>query len=145
MEVSHTVRVLLVDDERLLLTMMGRALRALRPDWELEVASDGHEAMRLLRSRKVDMLVTDLQMPGMDGMALLMQVRRDPDLARLPLILISAQDDRSSMRQGICLRSLINVSIISGIRLTGRKLEMCTISGSQFGAKYCLLRQSVCL
>jgi len=100
-EVSHTVRVLLVDDERLLLTMMGRALRALRPDWELEVALDGHEAMRLLRSRKVDMLVTDLQMPGMDGMALLMQVRRDPDLARLPLILISAQDDRSSMRQGM--------------------------------------------
>jgi len=100
-EVSPTVRVLLVDDERLVLVLMRRALRALRPDWELEVASDGLEALSLLKSQKVDMLVTDVQMPGMDGMALLMQVRRDPDLARLPLILISAQDDRNSVRQGM--------------------------------------------
>jgi len=50
----------------------------------------------------VDILITDVQMPGMDGMALLMQVRKDPELARLPLILISAQDDRSSLRAGMC-------------------------------------------
>jgi DNA-binding NarL/FixJ family response regulator len=95
------MRLLLVDDERLILTLMSRSLLALRPNWEVAVASDGLEAMRLLKSQRVDMLVTDVQMPGMDGMALLMQVRRDPELARLPLILISAQDDRTSVRQGM--------------------------------------------
>ena len=49
----------------------------------------------------MDVLITDIQMPAMDGMALLGQVRHDPELARLPLILISAQDDRSSIRGGM--------------------------------------------
>ncbi len=95
------MRVLLVDDERLVLAMATRALNAKRPEWLVETASDGFEAMQVLRSKPVDILVTDVQMPGMDGMALLMQVRRDPDLARLPLVLISAQDDRSSVRLGM--------------------------------------------
>jgi DNA-binding NarL/FixJ family response regulator len=95
------MRVLLVDDERLLLVSLTRALKVQRPDWVIDTASDGVQAMALLRSQPVDILVTDIQMPGMDGMALLMQVRRDPDLARLPLILISAEDDRSSVRKGM--------------------------------------------
>jgi len=57
--------------------------------------------MRLLKSQHVDLLITDVQMPGMDGLALLMQVRKDPCLAGLPLILISALDDRSSVRKGM--------------------------------------------
>lgn len=95
------MRVLLVDDERLLLTSLSRALRVQRPAWVIDTASDGVQAMALLRSQLVDILITDIQMPGMDGMALLMQVRRDPDLARLPLILISAEDDRLSVRKGM--------------------------------------------
>jgi DNA-binding NarL/FixJ family response regulator len=96
------MRLLLVDDERLLLTSLLRALQRLRPEWVVETAADGLEAMRKLKSALPDLLVTDVQMPGMDGMALLTQVRRDPALAGLPLILISAQDDRSSLRQGMC-------------------------------------------
>lgn len=96
------MRLLLVDDERLLLTSLLRALQRLRPEWTVETAADGLEAMRKLKSALPDLLVTDVQMPGMDGMALLTQVRRDPALAGLPLILISAQDDRSSLRQGMC-------------------------------------------
>jgi DNA-binding NarL/FixJ family response regulator len=95
------MRVLLVDDERLLLVSLTRALKVQRPDWAVETASDGIEAMRLLKSQPVDILITDVQMPGMDGLALLMQVRSDPYLAGLPLILISAQDDRSSVRRGM--------------------------------------------
>ena len=95
------MRVLLVDDERLLLVSLTRALQVKRPEWVIETASDGVEAMRLLKSQHVDLLITDVQMPGMDGFALLMQVRKDPYLAGLPLILISAQDDRSSVRKGM--------------------------------------------
>jgi len=95
------MRVLLVDDERLVLAMATRALQVKRPEWIVETASDGLEAMQVLRSKPVDILITDVQMPGMDGMALLMQVRRDPELAQMPLVLISAQDDRSSVRQGM--------------------------------------------
>jgi DNA-binding NarL/FixJ family response regulator len=95
------MRILLVDDERLLLASLTRALRVQRPDWMVETAGNGEEAARLLKPLGVDILVTDIQMPGMDGMALLRQVRNDPALARLPLILISGQDDRSSVRAGM--------------------------------------------
>lgn len=95
------MRVLLVDDERLLLVSLTRALQVSRPDWVVETASDGVEAMRLLKAHPVDILITDVQMPGMDGLALLMQVRSNPCLAGLPLVLISAQDDRSSVRRGM--------------------------------------------
>ena len=43
------MRVLLVDDERLLLISLTRALRVKRPEWIIETASDGVEAMRLLK------------------------------------------------------------------------------------------------
>jgi DNA-binding NarL/FixJ family response regulator len=95
------MRLLLVDDERLLLAAVTRALRRERPAWVVDTAPDGVEALRLLRSRPVDLLISDVQMPAMDGMALLRAVRQDPELAKLPLILISAQDDRSAIRTGM--------------------------------------------
>lgn len=95
------MRVLLVDDERLLLASVTRALQVKRPGWEVATAANGLEALAILRARPVDILVTDVQMPAMDGLALLRQVRREPELARMPLILISAQDDRSSVRMGM--------------------------------------------
>ena len=55
-------------------------------------------AMQVLKSQFVDFLVTDIQMPGMDGMALLMQVGQDPELARLLLILISGPVSRNWCR-----------------------------------------------
>ncbi len=95
------MRMLLVEDERIQLAVLARSLKALRPDWEVLTASDGAEAMGILRTRPVDLLATDIQMPGMDGMALLAQVRRDPALAHLPLIFITGQDDRASLRSGM--------------------------------------------
>jgi DNA-binding NarL/FixJ family response regulator len=95
------MRALLVDDERLLLASVLHALRVERPAWVIETAGNGLEAMRILKSKQIDILITDIQMPGMDGMALLRQVQRDPEFARLPLILISALNDRSSVRAGM--------------------------------------------
>ena len=97
------MRLLLVDDERLLLASVTRALRLERPDWIVATAPDGAEALRLLRSTPVDLLISDVQMPAMDGMALLRAVRLDPELAKLPLILISARDDRSDIRTGMAM------------------------------------------
>lgn len=95
------MRLLLVDDDRTILTSLTRGLRVERPDWDVVTASDGVKALRLLRSSKVDILVSDVLMPTMGGMALLEAVRTDPNLAALPLILISGSDDRPSIRSGM--------------------------------------------
>jgi DNA-binding NarL/FixJ family response regulator len=95
------MRILLVDDDRLLLASLARILRVERPQWQLATAQDGAEALRVLRVEPVDLLVTDLHMPGVGGMALLAAVRQDPILRNLPLIFITAETDRITMRQGM--------------------------------------------
>jgi len=144
------MRVLLVDDERLLLAVLTRALRVQRPTWDIETASNGIEALRLLRERPVDILITDLQMPAMGGMALLGQVRRDPELGRLPLILISAQDDRTSVRTGMSsgaddflTKPFTAEELIQAIEGRLRRLEQGSDSSAQAESLQADLRTSL--
>jgi len=95
------LRILLVDDDRLVLASLSHFLRLKRPDWEISVATDGADALRLLREEPTEVLVTDIQMPGVGGMALLSIIREDPALAHLPLILMTAHSDNTTMRQGM--------------------------------------------
>jgi DNA-binding NarL/FixJ family response regulator len=95
------MRILIVDDERLTLDFMHRSLRHHRPAWEVFTAANGAEAMVLLRSMRFDLLVTDIQMPTLDGLGLLASVRGDAILRHLPLIFITSRDDRASIRLGM--------------------------------------------
>jgi DNA-binding NtrC family response regulator len=77
-------RILLVDDEPSLLRSLARALRALRPSWNVHVAESGTEALLSLERYTYHAVVTDIEMPGLDGLALLARVRSaHPDVARL--------------------------------------------------------------
>jgi len=97
----ESMRLLLVDDDPQLLRLVAKYLRIAREHWTVFVASDGAEALRVLRQEPVDMMVADIQMPTMDGLSLLAEIRRDPVLARLPLILASGRVDRASVRGGM--------------------------------------------
>lgn len=79
--VQRPHRFLLVDDDPLMLRSMGRLLRKAHPDWEIATAESGEEALTELASQSYDVLVTDLQMPNMDGLSLLSQVAaRHPEI-----------------------------------------------------------------
>lgn len=69
-------RVLFVDDEPNILDGLRRMLRPLRNEWEMRFASSGPDALTQLTAQPADVLVTDMRMPGMDGDALLGEVRR---------------------------------------------------------------------
>ena len=100
-EHGDALKILLVDDDRLLLAAFSRLLTLKRPHWEIATANDGAEAMHILKGTPVGILVTDIQMPGIGGMALLGLVREDPALASLPLILMTAHSDTATMRRGM--------------------------------------------
>ncbi len=68
------VSVLFVDDEALILQTIQRILRG--GSLEVLVASDAKEAMGILDQRRVDVLVSDIDMPGMDGLALIAWTRK---------------------------------------------------------------------
>ncbi len=78
-------RVLLVDDERMVLRAMRRVVLSRHPDWDVLCALNADEALRLLvEYDKVDVMVTDLSMPGLDGVVLLNIVKeRYPQVVRI--------------------------------------------------------------
>ncbi len=71
-------RILIVDDEDIVLKSCLRVLQKL--DFEIDTAYSGHTALDNLEKKKYDIVVTDLMMPGMDGMQLLEEIKkRYPD------------------------------------------------------------------
>lgn len=78
--------VLFVDDDQAILDSLRRGLVYAHGDWTLLFAEGGAQALEIMTCLKVDAIVSDLAMPGMDGTALLAQVReRHPQVARIVL------------------------------------------------------------
>jgi len=85
-------RLLFVDDEPMVLKGLQRTLRKMRHEWEILYAEGGEAALALLASQPVDVVISDMRMPGMDGAQLLGLVKdRFPQIVR---IILSGQLDR---------------------------------------------------
>jgi CheY-like chemotaxis protein len=65
--------------------------RLLADRYAVDVAVDGEEAFAIIKSRRPDLVLTDVMMPRLDGLALLQFIRADPELRDLPVILLSAR------------------------------------------------------
>jgi DNA-binding NtrC family response regulator len=93
-------RILLVDDERSFVLSLAEGLRLYAPWLEIETAGNGLEALEILKARRIDLLVTDLRMPGMNGFELLERMRGE--YPGLPVFVISAHiggDVEARLRQ----------------------------------------------
>jgi DNA-binding response OmpR family regulator len=78
-------RILLADDEPKLCDLFARDLEGL--GYDVRTASDGHEVMAVLEAEAVDLLVTDINMPDMNGIEILVALRDRG--SRMPVIAIS--------------------------------------------------------
>lgn len=81
-------RVLVVDDTASARQAIGQVLRD--AGHEVELAGDGQAALELLIARPADLVITDLEMPGMDGLALTRRLRASRLWAQLPVVIVSA-------------------------------------------------------
>lgn len=88
---KRALRVLLVEDSHTMRIFLSQKLRALLPDVHVLEAEDGKSAMRRLTTESVDLVVTDLRMPGMDGEDLVQTLKGNPLLRRKPILVISAE------------------------------------------------------
>jgi HD-like signal output (HDOD) protein/CheY-like chemotaxis protein len=78
--------VLFVDDDERVLRGIRRTMQTAHPDWEMSFAADSEAALTHLEETGADVIVSDGQMPGVDGLALLQLVRmRHPEIARIML------------------------------------------------------------
>ena len=77
-------RLLVVDDESEVREMLARHFRLL--GYSMEVAANGREALEVLARTRIDVVVSDIRMPEMDGVALLREVRRQYPMIRVIMI-----------------------------------------------------------
>ncbi|MDI9404410.1 MAG: response regulator [Limnohabitans sp.] len=86
---SKPARILVVDDEAHIVHVVALKLR--NAGFQVETAGDGDEALTLLQSRGIDLVVTDLQMPMMSGIELARAMSKDAVLANIPVLMLTAR------------------------------------------------------
>jgi two-component system phosphate regulon response regulator PhoB len=93
------VTVLVVDDDPVIVQL-------LRVNFELDgfrvlSAGNGEEALAEVRKERPDVVVSDIMMPKMDGLALVKELQADPETAGLPVILLSAKAQSADVTRGL--------------------------------------------
>jgi len=88
-----------VDDDEGNRTMLARRLARLGHD--VVTASDGNEALARLRQQPFDLLLLDIQMPGLNGYQVLDAMKQEPALAQVPVVVLSASDETSRVARCI--------------------------------------------
>ena len=91
--------ILVVDDSITTRSLERSILEA--HGYHVEVAVDGVEALEKLREKPADLVITDILMPRMDGFQLLAQIKKDKQLARVPVIVVTSLDQRQEHERGI--------------------------------------------
>ncbi len=87
-------RVLVVDDSRLSREAAARQLAA--AGYHPVTADDGFEAWEMMGERRFDAVVTDLEMPRLDGLDLIERIRREPTLRGLPVLVLSSRTSKAT-------------------------------------------------
>ena len=81
-------KALTVDDSKLARMMMASAFRRIRPEWQLLEAANADNALDVISAGSVDVALVDLNMPGIDGLALVAKIREKHP--RMPVAVVSA-------------------------------------------------------
>lgn len=92
-------RVLVVDDSLTVRELERKLLDS--HGYHVEVAVDGMEGWNTVRGGRFDLVVTDIDMPRMDGFELVTLIKRDPNLKSLPVMIVSYKDREEDRRRGL--------------------------------------------
>lgn len=99
MNKKKSMSVLIVDDEEMMRDLLKRILS--RGGFEIITASSGNEALKKLATNQVDLVISDIKMPGMDGFELLKEIRSNyPDLS---VIMMTAFGDTYTVKDALLL------------------------------------------
>ncbi|MDH3675499.1 MAG: response regulator, partial [Anaerolineae bacterium] len=91
--------ILIVDDEEVGCKTLKALL--LPEGYDMAFASHGQEALDLVVMLRPDVILLDVMMPEMDGFEVCRQLRANPQVAEVPVIMVTALDDRDSRVKGI--------------------------------------------
>jgi adenylate cyclase len=98
------VQVLLVEDDQEFAEMYRLKLEA--DGYEVSIAEDGEEGLRLALAMRPDLVFLDIRMPRLDGLEMLERLRRDPVTAELPVVILSNYGEDELRKRGFDLGAL---------------------------------------
>jgi two-component system chemotaxis response regulator CheY len=96
--------VLLVDDSETMRAMIKRVIKLSGFETEnIYEAANGQQALEVLDDHWVDLVLTDIHMPEMDGLELLRRLSVDPVLSKLPVIVVTSEGSEQPIREALTL------------------------------------------
>jgi DNA-binding response OmpR family regulator len=95
---NNNQSILIVDDEETIREVVRRYLE--REGYSVKEASDGFEALDLIRSSSPDLIILDLMLPGIDGLSLTQHIRQD---RQIPILMLTAKGEASDRIRGLDL------------------------------------------
>lgn len=93
-------RILLVDDTKANIDIL---VSTLKDDYKLGVALDGPKALAYCQANRLDLILLDILMPGMDGFEVCRRLKGHPATCNIPIIFITAMDDSAHKREGLSI------------------------------------------
>ena len=97
-ENQQSAVILLVEDNEQMQSFVADRLRQL---YAVETADNGKEALLVMREKNIDLVLSDIMMPEMDGLELCRRIKEDIELSHIPVILLTAKNDLDSKVQGL--------------------------------------------
>lgn len=91
-------RVLTVDDSKTMRDMVGFTLRG--AGFEVLEAEDGVRALAVLNGATVDLVITDINMPNMDGVTLVRHLRAKPNFSSIPILILTTEGGEEKKAEG---------------------------------------------
>ncbi len=100
--INSNMRVLIIDDS-LTMRRIVRRFFANNGFYNIVEAKHGQEALDILNSSAVDLIISDLHMPVLDGMGLLEQVKNNSKIDKIPFIMLTVEANQKTMNKAITL------------------------------------------
>ena len=95
--------VLIVEDSPTMRALLVAALEGMARSLKITEVGSGFEALRRLPRERFDLIVTDVNMPDINGLELVSFVRRNPAYVRVPLVIVSTEGSERDREKGLAL------------------------------------------
>jgi len=97
-------KILIVEDDKFLRELMSRKLR--EEGYEVLEAIDGDAGLKKMKKEKPDLVLLDLILPEIDGFEVLAAKKEDPEIAKIPVIILSNLGQREDVEKGLSLGAI---------------------------------------
>ena len=80
-------KVLLIEDEEIMINLLQKKL--IQEGYEVSIARDGEEGLKMTKEQRPDIILLDIIMPKMGGFEVMEEIAKDPELKKIPIVVIS--------------------------------------------------------